>query len=191
MRYIGKTIEQCAEVIPGVLEQKGSDSEYFLYDAVLPNQITSSGFIGLYGKVQRAFIDKEAFLKAGDVIIKRLNPDCAIVFEDEAVQALPSANIFAIRTLPGILDPYYLAFILESSKALSRISQRSGINSAVSAVTINQIKNCEIPLPPLKQQRKFGALWKCSKERNILLQKLITENNRLLQSISEKLYQLT
>ena len=191
MRYIGKTIEQCAEVIPGVLEQKGSDSEYFLYDAVLPNQITSSGFINVYGKVQRAFIDKEAFLKAGDVIIKRLNPDCAIVFEDEAVQALPSANIFVIRTLPGILDPYYLAFILESSKALSRISQRSGINSAVSAVTINQIKNCEIPLPPLKQQRKFGALWKCSKERNILLQKLITENNRLLQSISEKLYQLT
>ena len=191
MKYIKITIEQCAEVIPGVLEQKGSDSEYFLYDAVLPNQVTSSGFISEYGKVQRAFIDKEAFLKAGDVIIKRLNPDCAIVFEDEAVQALPSANIFIIRTLPGILDPYYLAFILESSKALSRISQRSGINSAVSAVTINQIKNCEIPLPPLKQQRKFGALWKCSKERNILLQKLITENNRLLQSISEKLYQLT
>ena len=189
MKYIRKTIEQCAEVIPGVLDQKGSDSEYFLYDAVLPNQITSSGFINEYGKVQRTAIDKAFFLQVGDVLIKRLNPDCAVVFEEEAIQALPSANLFVLRPCKEQLDSYYLASILEGSNAFGRLSQRSGIGSAVSAVTVSQIRNYEIPLPSLEQQKKIGELWKCAKKRNNLLQNLISENNRLLRSISEKLYQ--
>lgn len=189
MKYIKITIEQCAEVIPGVLEQKGSVSECCIYDAVLPNQLTSTGFLSEYGKVQRTTIDKASFLQVGDILIKRLNPDCAIVFEDDSIMALPSANLFVIRPDTDILDPYYLAFILESSKAISRISQRFGIGTAVSAVTINQIRSCEIPLPPLDDQRKIGELWKCSKKRNNLLQNLISENKRLLRSISEKLYQ--
>ena len=105
------------------------------------------------------------------------------------MQALPSANLFVIRPDAYILDPYYLAFVLESSNALNRISQRSGINTAVSAVSANQIKNSVIPLPPLEKQRNFGALWRCAKMRNNLLQELISENNRLLRSISENLYQ--
>ena len=189
MKYIKITIEQCAEVIPGVLEQKGSVSECCIYDAVLPNQLTSTGFLSEYGKVQRTTIDKASFLQVGDILIKRLNPDYAIVFEDDSIMALPSANLFVIRPDTDILDPYYLAFILESSKAISRISQRFGIGTAVSAVTINQIRSCEIPLPSLEEQRKMGELWKCSKKRNNLLQNLISENNRLLRSISENLYQ--
>ena len=189
MKYVKITIEQCAEVIPGVLEQKGSVSECCIYDAVLPNQLTSTGFLSEYGKVQRTTIDKASFLQVGDILIKRLNPDCAIVFEDDSIMALPSANLFVIRPNVDILDPYYLAFVLESSNALNRISQRSGINTAVSAVSANQIKNSVIPLPSLEDQRKLGALWLCAKKRNNLLQELISENNRLLRSISEKLYQ--
>ncbi len=187
MRYPQKTITECAEIISGLVEQK--DAEAILYEAVLPSQITPAGFIPEYGKIQRMPTSDMPFLNTGDVIIKRLNPDCAVVFENEAVQALPSANLFIIRPNIGILDPYYLAFVLESSKALSRISQRSGINSAVSAVSANQIKNNVIPLPPLEKQRNLGALWRCAKERNNMLQELITENNRLLLSISENLYQ--
>ena len=189
MSYPQKTIAECAEIISGLVEQKDSGAASCLYEAVLPSQITPAGFIPEYGQIQRIPTSYMPFLNAGDVIIKRLNPDCAVVFEDKAVQALPSANLFVIRPNTRMLDPYYLAFILESSKALNRISQRSGIGTAVSAVTAIQIKNCEIPLPPLEQQRKLGVLWKCAKERNNLLQKLIAENDRLLRSISEKLYQ--
>ena len=189
MKYIKIIIEQCADVIPGVLEQKGADSECCIYDAVLPNQITSSGFISEYGKVQRATIDKAFFLQVGDVLIKRLNPDCAVVFEEEAIQALPSANLFVLRPCKEQLDSYYLAAILEGSNAFGRLSQRSGIGSAVSAVTVSQIRNYEIPLPSLEQQKKIGELWKCAKKRNRLLLELISENNRLLRSIGEKLYQ--
>ncbi len=189
MKYIKITIEQCAKVIPGVLEQKGSVSECCIYDAVLPNQLTSTGFLSEYGKVQRTTIDKASFLQVGDILIKRLNPNCAIVFEDDSIMALPSANLFVIRPDTDILDPYYLAFILESSNAFCKLSQRSGIGSAVSAVTVSQIRNYEIPLPSLEQQKKIGELWKCAKKRNRLLLELISENNRLLRSIGEKLYQ--
>ena len=187
MRYPQKTITECAEIISGLVEQK--DTGAILYKAVLPSQITPAGFIPEYGKIQRMPTSDMPFLNTGDVIIKRLNPDCAVVFENEAVQALPSANLFIIRPNIGILDPYYLAFVLESSKALSRISQRSGINSAVSAVSANQIKNSAIPLPPLEKQRNLGALWQCAKKRNRLLHEMISENNNLIRSISENLYQ--
>ncbi len=189
MSYLQKTIAECAEIISGLVEQKDSGAASCLYEAVLPSQITPAGFIPEYGQIQRIPTSYMPFLNAGDVIIKRLNPDCAVVFEDKAVQALPSANLFVIRPCMDRLDSYYLAFILESSNAFSRLSQRSGIGSAVSAVTVNQIRNYEIPLPPVEQQRKIGELWKCAKERNRLLLELISENNRLLRSISEKLYQ--
>lgn len=189
MSYPQKTIAECAEIISGLVEQKDAGATSCLCKAVLPSQITPTGFIPEYGQIQRIPTLDMPFLNAGDVMIKRLNPDCAVVFEDESAQALPSANLFVIRPDTDILDPYYLAFVLESSKALSRISQRSGINTAVSAVTINQIKNCVIPLPSLEKQSNLGALWMNAKKRNNLLQDLISENNRLLRSISEKLYQ--
>ena len=123
------------------------------------------------------------------MLIKRLNPDCAVVFTDENFKAVASANVFVIRPDAGVLDPFYLAFILENSKALNRISQRSGIGTAVSAVTVTQIENCEIPVPSLEQQLKIGSLWQCARKRTVLLEKMISENNRLLRSISENLYQ--
>ncbi len=168
---------------------KKAGEKAFLYDAVVPCQLTPGGLIGEYGKIQRIADSVTSFLRVGDVIIKRLNPDCAVVFEDGEVQVLPSANIFVIRPIVRVLNPYYLAFILENSNAFNKLSQRSGIGTAVSAVTVNQIRNCEIPLPPMEEQEKLGALWKCAKKRNFLLQKLIAENNRLLRSISENLYQ--
>lgn len=186
MRYPQKTITECAEIISGLVEQK--DAEAILYEAVLPSQITPAGFIPEYGKIQRMPTSDMPFLNTGDVIIKRLNPDCAVVFEDESVQALPSANLFVIRPNSDILDSYYLAFILDSSKTLSRISQRSGIDTKVSAISMTQIANCEIPLPPLDRQQKLGAFWKCAKERNRLLREMISGNNQLLQTISENLY---
>ena len=189
MSYLQKTIAECAEIISGLVEQKDSGATSCLYEAVLPGQITPAGFIPEYGQIQRVPTSNMPFLNIGDVVIKRLNPDCAVVFEDETVQVLPSANLFVIRPDTYILDPYYLAFVLESSNALNRISQRSGINTAVSAVSANQIKTSVIPLPPLEKQCNLGALWRCAKMRNNLLQELISENNRLLRSISENLYQ--
>ena len=188
MNTVKKIIAECAMVIPGVLEQKSSGKVLCTYDAVLPNQITTNGFIREYGTLQRAQTDSTPFLETGDVIIKRLNPDCAVIFEDKSVRAVPTANLFVIRPYTDILDPYYLAFMLESSGMLKRISQRSGIETIVSAVTVNQIQNSEIPLPSLKIQRNLGNLWNCAKKRNSLLQEMINENGRLLQSLSRKLY---
>lgn len=189
MNAVKTTINTCAEVIPGVLEQKKTGEGVFLYNAVMPSQLTSGGLTGEYGKIQRIVDSVTSFLKVGDVIIKRLNPDCAIVFEDEQAQVLPSANLFVIRPFAHVLHPYYLAFILENSNAFDKLSQRSGIGTAVSAVTVNQIRNCEIPLPTLEEQKKLGALWRYANKRKFLLQQLISENNRLLRSITENLYQ--
>ena len=189
MRGTQKTLPECAEIIPGVLEQKKAEDGACTYKAVMPCQITASGFVREYGQIQRLPGKAMPFLQVGDVLIKRLNPDWAVVFDDDTVNALPSANLFVIRPNPDTLDSYFLAFILESSKALDRISQRSGIGTAVSAVTTNQIRQCVIPVPAMEDQRKLGALWRSAKKRNELLRQLIAENDRLLFALSKKMYQ--
>lgn len=125
---------------------------------------------------------KEQFLQSGDILIKRLNPDCAVVFHEHNEQVVASSNVFAIRAGER-LDPIFLAFLLEGSSLMQRIAQRSGIETTVSAVTAQQIANCEIPLPPLELQHKFGALWKLHKQEVKLLRGLLSENGRRLRAL--------
>ena len=185
MIFNKKTISECAEVISGVLEQRDAEETYY---AVVPCQITPKGLVAEYGKIQRESVDASCFLHVNDVIIKRLNPDCAVVFKDDNIKALPSANLFVLRPFANVIDPYYLAFILESSKIINHMSQRSGIGNAVSAITITQIRKCEIPLPPLELQRKLGKLWELHKEEERLLHKLLAENNRRLRALCKKIH---
>ena len=187
MKHAKKTIAECAKIIPGVQEQKSLDDDIQMYNALLPAQLSAEGIIGEYGKIRRVLSDEVALLQKGDVVIKRLNPDCAVVFEDN-IQVVPSGNLFVIRPNKEILDSYYLAFILSYSQILAQISQRSGISTKVSAVTGSQLGGCEIPLPELSVQKKLGMFWRKANLRNLLLNKLIFENKHLLQVITAKLY---
>lgn len=181
---VKKTIGECAEIIPGVLPHESMDRPgRYSYTAVLPKQLTADGLSGEFGIVLRDLpCMKEQFLQDGDVLIKRLNPDCASVFTGCVNQIVASANVFAIRP-KEMLDSTFLAFLLEGSSLMQRISQRSGVGTAVSAITVQQIANCEIPLPPLELQHKLGMLWKLNKKEEKLLRELLTENGRRLRAL--------
>ena len=119
MKFLG----ECTTVIPGVLPQGKNGKTLLSYTAVLPGQLTPRGLEGEFGILQRDMpCMMEQFLQPGDVLIKRLNPDCAVVYKGGDSQVIPSANVFAIRPNAG-LDSCYLAFLLEKSKLLQRISR--------------------------------------------------------------------
>ena len=185
------TIKECAEAISGVLPQvKPNQPARYSYIAIQPGQLTSEGVIGDFGTIQRGTAcSKKQFLQDGDILIKRLNPDCAVVFHGSIEPVVASANVFVIR--PGErLAPSFLAFLLEGSSLMQRIAQRSGVETTIAAVTVQQIANSEIPLPPLELQRKLGALWELNKREEKLLRELLTENNRRLRALCGTLYLL-
>ena len=190
MKAIRKAvIGECAEVIPGVLPHgKPNQPTRYAYIAVQPGQLTADGLVGDFGTVERDLpCADEQFLQGGDILIKRLNPDCAVVFHGHSESVVASANVFAIRASTG-LDSVFLAFLLEGSSLMQRIVQRSGVGSTVSAVTAQQITNCEIPLPPLELQHKLGELWKLNKKEGKLLRGLLAENALRLRALCGTLH---
>lgn len=178
------TIGECAEVIPGVLSHgKPNQPTRYSYITVQPVQLTADGLVGNFGTVARDLpCAEEQLLQNGDILIKRLNPDCAVVFHGHSESVVASANVFAIRAGEE-LAPAFLAFLLEESSLMQRIIQRSGVGSTVSAVTAQQITNCEIPLPPLELQYKLGELWKLNKKEGKLLRELLAENALRLRAL--------
>ena len=185
------TIGRCATVIAGVLplEKRKPQPYTYTYTAIQPGQLTADGLAGESTTVQRDTpCSEEQFLKSGDILIKRLNPDCAVVFEGSQAPVVASANVFVIRPKRG-LDSKYLAFLLEKSKLLQRVSQLSGVGTTVAALTVAQIEGGIIPLPPIKQQKILGELWALSKKRERLLRDLTLENDRLMRALCGKQYQ--
>ena len=71
---------------------------------------------------------------------------------------------------------------------MQRIVQRSGVGSTVSAVTAQQITNCEIPLPPLELQHKLGELWELNTKEGKLLRELLAENALRLRALCGTLH---
>ena len=183
------TIGECAEIIPGVLPHgKPNQPACYSYSAVQPGQLTSGGLVGDFGTVTRDIPCADAqFLQSGDILIKRLNPDCAVVFHEHNNPVVASSNVFVIRAGEKLV-PTFLAFLLEGSSLMQRIAQRSGVETTVSAVTAQQIANCEIPLPPLERQQKLGELWKLNKREEKLLRGLLAENARRLRALCGTLH---
>ncbi len=183
------TIGQCATIISGVLPQEKKNVKLLSFRAVLPGQLTAAGMSGEFGTVLRDTpCAPEQYLQPGDVLIKRLNPDCAVVFSQPVDQIVASANLFIIRPKP-VLDSRFLAFLLENSKLLKRITQLSGVGTTVAAVTSQKIAECEIPLPSLEEQIKIGQFGVLAKRKMLLLREMIAENDRLQQALCGKLYQ--
>lgn len=161
---------------------------YYSFTAVLPKQLTADGLVGDFGTILRDMPCAEAqFLQSGDVLIKRLNPDCVVEFSGYNKPVVASANVLTIRP-KEILDSNFLAFLLEGSSLMQRIVQRSGVETTVSAVTVPQIANCEILLPPLDLQRKLGEFWKMYKKEEKLLRELLAENDRRLRALCGNLH---
>ena len=176
-------------MIPGVLPLEKKQEQPYTYTAIQPGQLTPDGLSGECTVILRDTpCSEEQYLRSGDVLIKRLNPDCAVVFEGSNEPVVASANIFIIRPKRD-LDSKYLAFLLEKSKLLQRVSQLSGVGTTVAALTVAQIEGGNIPLPPIKRQKILGELWALSKKRECLLRELTLENDRLMRALCGKQYQ--
>ena len=183
MHYPTAKLSQTAELLPGIQSQEKGES--FEYPCVVPAQILPGRIVGEFGAVHRVkpVLAKQA-LRSGDVVVRRVNPDCATVFADESLAkdgcsvVLPSANVLVIRPGPDIL-PEFAAFLFSATPILARLLQASGVETQVAALSPSRLGDAEIPLPPLAAQRRFAAAWRASLRVSASLQSLLEEQARV------------
>lgn len=178
------TLAHVAEVMAGIASAEGARA-VGEYSCVVPSQICPEGLVGTFGRLRHAAIEDETrFLRQGDVLLRRLNPGGATVFEGTDGRVLPSINILVVRPGPELL-PDYLAFLFDASPILSRLLQRSGVESAVSSLSPRRLGEAVIPVPPRDTQFRLANAWRASLRAEAALRARAEAHNRFRRLLGE------
>ena len=180
-----KRLGDVAEIMAGLTGF--SDKGKYRYNVVQPNSFTDTGLMN-EADVQRRgdeLADKQ-LLSVGDILVKRLNPSFVHVVTLESVGMVASQNILVVR--PGAeIYPDYLGYLLEQKEILGQVEHVTGSTTAIKAVSVKKLAGITIPVIPLTEQRKVGAVWKLSRKRKQLLNEYMTENDRMVSLLASQI----
>ena len=180
-----KRLGDVAEIMAGLTGF--SDKGKYRYNVVQPNSFTDTGLMN-EADVQRRgdeLADKQ-LLSVGDILVKRLNPSFVHVVALESMGMVASQNLLVVR--PGTeIDPDYLGYLLEQKDILGQVEQVTGSAAAIKAVSVKKLAGITIPIIPLPEQRKVGAIWKLSRKRKQLLNEYMTEDDRMVSLLASQI----
>ncbi|MDO5544389.1 MAG: restriction endonuclease subunit S [Eubacteriales bacterium] len=180
-----KRLGDVAEIMAGLTGF--SDKGKYRYNVVQPNSFTDTGLMNEVDVQRRGdeLADKQ-LLSVGDILVKRLNPSFVHVVTLESVGLVASQNLLVVR--PGQeIDPDYLGYLLEQKDILGRVEHVTGSTTAIKAVSVKKLAGITIPVIPLTEQRKVGAVWKLSRKRKQLLNEYMTESDRLVSLLASQI----
>ena len=169
-----KRLGDVAEIMAGLTGF--ADKGKYRYSVVQPNSFTDTGLMNEVDVQWRSdeLMDKQ-LLSVGDILVKRLNPSL-----------VASQNILVVR--PGAeIDPDYLGYLLEQKDILGQVEHLTGSTAAIKAVSVKKLAGITIPVIPLIEQRKVGAIWKLSRKRKQLLDEYMAENDRLVSLLASQI----
>lgn len=185
MISVEKRLGDIAEIMAGI--PGFTDKGKFKYKVVQPNSFTDTGEMNAVEVQKRDDeISERQLLTSGDILVKRLNPSFVHVVTIESVGMAVSQNLLVVR--PGNeVDPYYLGYLLEQKEILGQVEHVTGSAAAIKAVSVKKLAGIAIPVIPLPEQRKAGAIWKLSRKRKQLLNEYMTENDRLVSLLASQI----
>ena len=185
MRPIERRLGEVAEVMAGMTGL--GDVGNYRYGVVQPNSFSDTGTIGAVEWQKRNDeVSEKQKLMVGDILVKRLNPSFVHVVDLEAVGMVASQNLLVVRP-GGDVDPHYLGYLLELKEILGQVEHVTGSAAAIKAVSVKKLAGITIPIIPIVEQQKVGAIWKLSRQRKQLLNKYMAENDRLVSMLASKI----
>ncbi|MCH1562151.1 restriction endonuclease subunit S [Staphylococcus epidermidis] len=94
----------------------------------------------------------------GDIVINMMTSECVIVSQQHHESILPY-NYTHIEIDTAHIDANYFVYWMNaSSQAKSQLNQFKQGGSLVKKLTLNQLKQLKMTLPPLEQQQRIGKL---------------------------------
>jgi len=121
----------------------------------------------------------------GDIVINMMTSECVIVSQQHHESILPY-NYTHIEIDTAHIDANYFVYWMNaSSQAKSQLNQFKQGGSLVKKLTLNQLKQLKMTLPPLEQQQRIGKI----DERRRYLKYLQAKRTYLMdQFLSEYLF---
>lgn len=187
MKTTETQLYEVAEIIPGTVEDKTTDSGRYEYRYLQPNSFDENGGTGEYSIIYKEIpVPNSQQVAINDIIIKRLNPKYPFVVTLLAEPTLISQNLFIIRPKADIYAPY-LACLFEQANVLSQIEHLIGSMVAIKAISAKKLMGITVPLLEIDKQVALGNYWLLSKKRKQLLVRYMEENDRLLAVTADRL----
>lgn len=182
-------LSEVAEIITGIVDSPNAEG-LFQYYCYQPNSFSPSGEVGELPVVMRKEqISVHQLVKIGDLLVKRLNPNFPLLIRNLLGDSVVSTNLYIVRAKQGVL-PEYLAFLFEQPSVMMQISELSGANSAIKAISAKKLMNITIPLMPMEKQKLIGSCWGIIKRQKQLLNEYMIETDRLASAISAQILKL-
>ena len=184
MKFRGMRLGDVADIMAGM--PGFSDDGYYGYNVVQPNSFTDTGLMNEVDVQKRSDeLAEKQLLSVGDILVKRLNPSFVHVVTLESVGMVASQNLLVVR--PGEeIDPDYLGYLLEQKDILGQVEHVTGSAAAIKAVSVKKLAGITIPVIPLLEQRKVGAIWKLRRKRKQLLNEYIRRMKDNLNTEGDK-----
>ena len=105
-------------------------------------------------------VDPERFrVRPGDVLLScRGTVLKAAPVLDDMGDTLASSNIITIRPAPAMMLPQLILALLRSSAWQETLRSRSRSSTALMQLTVKDVEDLPVPVPPLELQAKLAAL---------------------------------
>lgn len=126
-------------------------------------------------KLERYLLPREALLVA-----TRTWPMKASVVTEDVAGAIAGQNI-AVLTLKPDANPVFLAGLLRSGFMQDRLGIRASA-SGQPMISLKQLQEVEIPLPPLEQQHALAELFLEREEADHLAQESTLQRHRVVEA---------
>ena len=109
-------------------------------------------------KVTLSTTHQAKMVHTGDIVINMMTSECVIVSQQHHESILPY-NYTHIEIDTAHIDVNYFVYWMNaSSQAKSQLNQFKQGGSLVKKLTLNQLKQLKMTLPPLEQQQRIGKL---------------------------------
>ena len=116
-----------------------------------------------YADIMDATKYEDYLLQDGDILMSHINSEkhlgkVALYKKRGSEQIIHGMNLLMLRANPSVLFPPFAIYFFETSAFLLQIKKitKKSVNQA--SFTVKSLKEVEIPLPPIDEQRKIAAV---------------------------------
>lgn len=191
MRTQMKRVAECAEVLPGfALKARAEHEREGTYQVVMAKHISDCmpyRYVDEHElRMTPAGSPEKYRVQKGDVLfISRGVRNCAAVIESVPENTIASATFYILRAHP-VIEPAYLAWCLNQPPMQSQIGQiRTGAGTPI--VQRHVLGDIQIPVPPLKEQKRIVELGTLLAQELELRKKLVSATEVYQRMLGQKI----
>lgn len=182
MRVEFKFLDDIAEIIAGIPEEKKKNNKEYKYFCIQPSHLNDNNKLSKFDEVYRTkLINKNALIRKKDILIKRLSSSSIKLVMESYENTYVTSNIMIVRCNEKII-PEYLAAILEV-QGLKTLKHHTKRGVTVHTISKKELSLVEVPLPDLQTQKILGEIWLLNKRKQELLNNLAIKENEFIKSL--------